>query len=151
MTQARGFVVQKTMCSTCIYRKDSPLDLEHLEDQVRDKYGGFEKHRQCHHSNVTKDLLDRFIAAGFKMAGANDGGDKLRTDDTTEMASFLTGVDESRVSVAKGDESFSIFIVLGNDLSEIVCDHSVNTSVEYAEFNAVVRTHYEDWEAKANA
>ena len=45
------FKVQKKSCSTCIYRKDSPLDLKKLEDDVRDNYGGFKGHRVCHHSN----------------------------------------------------------------------------------------------------
>jgi len=44
------FKVQKQMCSSCIYRPESPLDLEALEDQVRDKYVGFKGHRQCHHT-----------------------------------------------------------------------------------------------------
>lgn len=45
--------VQKKACSTCIYRKDSPLDLERLEDDVRDEYmeGYFKGHRVCHHSD----------------------------------------------------------------------------------------------------
>ena len=42
--------VQQKMCSTCIYRPDSPLDLKKLEDAVRDKYIGFKGHRICHHS-----------------------------------------------------------------------------------------------------
>lgn len=45
------FKVQKKMCSTCIYRPDSLLDLAKLEDAVRDKYGGFSSHRVCHHSD----------------------------------------------------------------------------------------------------
>ena len=45
-----GFKVQAKMCSSCIYRPDSPLDLKKLEDQVRDKYVGFKGHRICHHS-----------------------------------------------------------------------------------------------------
>jgi len=44
------FRVQRVRCATCIYRKDSPLDLKHLEDQVRDKYIGFKGWRVCHHS-----------------------------------------------------------------------------------------------------
>ena len=44
------FKVQNKMCSTCIYRKDSPLDLKSLEDAIRDNYGGFNGHRICHHS-----------------------------------------------------------------------------------------------------
>ena len=44
------FKVQKKACSTCIYRKDSNLDIAVLEKQVRDKYMGFKGHRICHHS-----------------------------------------------------------------------------------------------------
>ena len=44
------FQVQKTMCSTCIYRPDSPLDLLDLELQVKDSHGFFNTYRACHHS-----------------------------------------------------------------------------------------------------
>jgi hypothetical protein len=44
------FRVQRTRCATCIYRKDSPLDLAALEAQVRDPHGGFRDFRICHHS-----------------------------------------------------------------------------------------------------
>lgn len=45
------FKVQKKMCSTCIYKPDSPLDLQQLESQVKDRYSGFKSHRICHHSD----------------------------------------------------------------------------------------------------
>lgn len=45
-----SFKVQEKMCATCIYRPDSTLDLQALEDAVRDDYGGFSGHRICHHS-----------------------------------------------------------------------------------------------------
>lgn len=45
------FKVQKKACATCIYRKDSTLDIKRLEAQVADKYGGFKGHRVCHHSH----------------------------------------------------------------------------------------------------
>jgi hypothetical protein len=44
------FKVQQRMCSTCIYRPDTPLDLKKLEDQIRDPHGGFTGYRICHHS-----------------------------------------------------------------------------------------------------
>lgn len=47
-----SFEVQKRQCQTCIYRKDSPLDLKQLEAQIADKYGGFSGHRICHHSDT---------------------------------------------------------------------------------------------------
>lgn len=52
------FKVQRKSCSTCIYRKGSPLDLAKLEADVADKYGGYNGHRICHHS---KDVC----CAGF--------------------------------------------------------------------------------------
>ena len=45
------FKVQKRACSTCIYRKDSLLDLKKLESQIADRYGDFNGHRICHHSD----------------------------------------------------------------------------------------------------
>jgi hypothetical protein len=50
------FKVQQRQCKTCIYRSDSPLDLEVLEEQIADGYGGFKGHRICHHS---KDVCCR--------------------------------------------------------------------------------------------
>jgi hypothetical protein len=44
------FQVQKKACPTCIYRKDSPLDVKVLEAQAADEHGGFTGRRVCHHS-----------------------------------------------------------------------------------------------------
>lgn len=46
------FNVRATACPTCIYRNDSPLDLEKLEDEVRDGHGFLVGHRICHHSDT---------------------------------------------------------------------------------------------------
>ena len=43
------FKVRKTSCPTCIYRDDSPLDLEKLEAEVQDGYGAYDGYRICHH------------------------------------------------------------------------------------------------------
>lgn len=45
------FKVQARMCATCIYRPNSSLDLQQLEEAVRDPHIGFKGHRICHHSN----------------------------------------------------------------------------------------------------
>lgn len=47
-----GFRVQARMCATCIYRSDSTLDIQKLEADVADGFGGFRCHRQCHHSSA---------------------------------------------------------------------------------------------------
>lgn len=47
--------VQVAPCSTCIFRKDSPLDLKRLLGAVREKnrfgFEFFKGHRVCHHSH----------------------------------------------------------------------------------------------------
>ena len=50
--------VQSKQCETCIYRKDSSLDIKQLESQVADPNmeGYFKGHRICHHS---KDVCCR--------------------------------------------------------------------------------------------
>lgn len=50
--------VRHKACATCIYRKDSPLDLRKLEADVADPRmeGNFETYRVCHH---TKDACCR--------------------------------------------------------------------------------------------
>ncbi len=47
------FKVQNRACSTCIYRKDSALDIKKLEQQIADDHleGFFKGHRVCHHSD----------------------------------------------------------------------------------------------------
>ena len=46
------FWVQEKACATCIYRKDSVLDLAKLERDVADLHmpGWFKSYRTCHHA-----------------------------------------------------------------------------------------------------
>lgn len=46
-----GFLVQAKTCPTCIYHKNSSLNLSVLEDAIRDKYIGFTGYRICHHTS----------------------------------------------------------------------------------------------------
>jgi len=47
---AANFRVQQKACATCIYRRDSPLELAKLEGAIKDGHGGFTGWRICHHS-----------------------------------------------------------------------------------------------------
>jgi len=47
----RGFVVQRSMCNTCIFRDESPLNLQQLLNDISDARGDFTGHRICHHSD----------------------------------------------------------------------------------------------------
>lgn len=46
------FKVQRQRCASCIYRKDSSLDLQRLEAAVRDPIMGFRGWRACHHARA---------------------------------------------------------------------------------------------------
>ena len=48
-----GFQIQDSMCATCIYRSDSPLELKKLEAEIADRRvpGHFKGFRTCHHSD----------------------------------------------------------------------------------------------------
>lgn len=52
------FKVQRRRCASCIYRRDSPLDLAELEEQVRDRYG-FKGYRLCHHARTEDNICCR--------------------------------------------------------------------------------------------
>jgi hypothetical protein len=53
--------VQRKMCTTCIYRRTSPLNLAKLEAEVKDRYGSFKGFRLCHHTHKR----DQVCCAGF--------------------------------------------------------------------------------------
>lgn len=60
MFKNNRFRVMGQVCRTCIYRADSPLSLEKLENDVRDEHIGFKGWRICHHSHS-----DRACCRGF--------------------------------------------------------------------------------------
>lgn len=59
--------VIKNACSTCIYRKDSVLNLNELEEQIKDKNmeGYFNGYRICHNHN-------KAVCRGFWNQHKND-------------------------------------------------------------------------------
>lgn len=59
-----SFRVQARRCPTCIFRRDSPLDLKRLLDAVRDPNVSwfFKGYRVCHHSDnaCCRGFWDRY-------------------------------------------------------------------------------------------
>ena len=53
------FKVCARQCPTCIYKTSNPLDLNELEDAVRDRDGGFRNYRACHHHHLTNYVCCR--------------------------------------------------------------------------------------------
>lgn len=88
------FRVQRQPCSTCIYRKDSPLDLGVLEDAVRDKHMGFKGHRICHHS-------DAACCRGFW----NAHKDEFPMGQIAQRLGMVEYVDDDRLFQQRKDDS----------------------------------------------
>lgn len=83
------FRVQERQCDTCIYRKDSTLNLAQLEAQIADPRmaGHFRGYRVCHHS---KTLCCR----GFW----NRHKDHFDMGQLAQRLKFVKFVSEDRVS-----------------------------------------------------
>ena len=63
-TEAPGFLVQRRMCATCIYRPGFGRDIEALEDQARERVRGkpidfFKSYRSCHHAKNKEGVCCR--------------------------------------------------------------------------------------------
>jgi len=87
------FRVQQKQCATCIYRDDNPLDLEYLENQVRDSYGFYSSHKTCHHS---EDVCCRGFWDRHK--------DEFQTGQIAQRLGFVEFVN---VDTLSGDEYMS--------------------------------------------
>lgn len=88
------FRVRRTKCATCIYRKDSPLDLDKLEADVRDPHVGFRTFRACHHHHPDTDVCCR----GFW----NAHRDEFTAGQLAQRLGLVEEVDD--VDAAEGDE-----------------------------------------------
>lgn len=78
--------VQFKQCATCIYRRDSPLNLKALEAEIADKYGGFDGYRICHHSSTA-------CCRGFW----NRHKDKFALGQVAQRLGFVTFVNHDKL------------------------------------------------------
>jgi hypothetical protein len=89
------------------------------------------------YSKPVNSLLNRFQKAGYKIVHVNDGEEQhLISKDLSNLnarkqaSEFITSVDNSWVNLIKENQQVVLFIVLGNDPDEIVCDYTDNEEVE---------------------
>lgn len=82
---------------------------------------------------VVKTLIEELTAAGCAVVGVDDGEGVVRKMDGTEAIAAICGVDESHlyVKTTEGKEGW-LFIVLGNEPEETVCDYLVYPVIETA-------------------
>lgn len=89
----------------------------------------------------TRSLLRSLKTAGFCIGSVYDGGENITIDSETTAVEAICSVDESTLTVRINGRSLRLFLVLGNEPGELVCDHTDCDLLEN-----VVSAHYDKWE-----
>jgi hypothetical protein len=92
-----------------------------------------------------KSLLRTLNKYGFTPHSVDDTEELIATPTQTEAAIAVCNVDEARLFVTKESDNgtkkmFGLFLVLGNDDGEVVCDCSVDDDLDKA-----TTEHYNRW------
>jgi hypothetical protein len=101
----------------------------------------------------TASLLNRILAAGWKIISTDDGSDEDSTIQfsTVEVAvEHLTSVDDSYVRIeppnGKRCKRYTLALIYGNSPGELVSDYSFPHSGD--EFEPILKLHETEWEGK---
>ena len=104
-------------------------------------------------SKPVSSLLHKLQQKGFKMVNVYDGegyeyliGNNL--SQRKSATSVIVSVDESRLTVEKNNLRGRLYIILGNEPSELVCDWGSASGEIMEELETVVNAHSEQWEGK---
>jgi hypothetical protein len=98
-------------------------------------------------------LLHKLQKADVQIISVNDGEEYENVSGDTKLAArkdaadMITSVDESWVRVQYKDDIATLFIVLGNNTSEILADYSFTPGSKLEEIlESVSEAFYEQWE-----
>lgn len=102
---------------------------------------------------AVSSLLLNFQLQDFAIRAVNDGGEsfcfrknKNKFSARKEAADIICSVDQAWVRVEKDGNLATLFIVLGNDDSEILCDYSASSDEFMQEIEVVAEKFYQQWE-----
>jgi len=101
-------------------------------------------------SKPVSSLLNKLQQNGFTIAAVNDGMETEKMDPNKSnlynrklATEVITSVDEAGMRVTKGDKRGFVYIVLGNDPEELVCDYT-----DWDDLEEVITAHSRQWEGK---
>lgn len=81
--------------------------------------------KQYNWKPVVKSLIETIQSAGFNLLGVNDGEDVYVELSNQSAVDIITSVDESWATfIDSNGVKRSVFIVLGNEPYETVCDYT---------------------------
>jgi hypothetical protein len=101
---------------------------------------------------VVRSLITHMKKAGYDTVIASNGEDSIKLGTTKQMADKACECDEGWLRMVKGDESYSLYIVLGNSPSETVADWSWKKGMDAEEkaFSQALSKWSESWELRGN-
>lgn len=85
-------------------------------------------------------LLHRLKQGGFKLVAVDDGGEVVPA--TKEN---ILSVDESRLLIEKAGDNFTLLIILGNGLDEIVADYTYKETLAAWELEQILTEFSDYW------
>lgn len=92
---------------------------------------------------VVRKLIRMAKEIGFDTVSVYDGGEWYRDIIESKALEHVFSVDESHIRFThENGESFRVFIVLGNDGYDAVCDYTMSVNDEHP-WNVMMNTHSE--------
>ena len=93
---------------------------------------------------VVRTICTKLLKEGCTFAFVDDGGEDVKVNTVDEAVDAICAVDEARLYVKMPDGSLKgLFIVLGNDPYETICDYHVDPILD-----KIVDEFAEEWEGK---
>lgn len=82
--------------------------------------------RQEVERKVVRHLIREMKKAGWEIAHVDDGGDQIKNPNETQAMDAVFSVDESWIRFKCGSMQRTVFIVLGNDGWDCICDYATS-------------------------
>ncbi len=80
--------------------------------------------------SAVKKLFSLLVDAGFTLLWVDDGGERVETLTPTSATDTVCSVDDSWPVIEKDGKHLGLFLVLGNDNSEIVADYTSHPELD---------------------
>lgn len=111
--------------------------------------------KQYNWKPVVKSLIKTIQSAGFDLHSVNDGEERFNSPSLKDAVDVLTSVDESWATFTDSNGvKRSVFVVLGNEPCETVCDYTYPKDMPHddpiqVKWENAMEEFSESWEGKS--
>jgi hypothetical protein len=100
---------------------------------------------------VVRSLISFLVKDGFMPYKADNCEDSITSDHKKRLANKVCECDEGNLYVRKGDFTARLYIVLGNNPSELVSDYGYKSEEGLADLEATLDKFSQSWELRGDA